>query len=113
MTTDPRRRGAEGEEEACRHLLELGWTIVKRNFKGRRGEIDVLALDGDDLVAVEVRLRKGDTPPEETVSPEKVSRILSAIEDYVQSAGQTGRAVRVDLIAIDKEALRHHRDILV
>lgn len=113
MTNDPRHRGAEGEDEACRHLLAMGWTIIKRNFKGKKGEIDVLALDGDDLVAVEVRLRMGDTPPEETVSPDKVVRILSAIEDYVQSTDQAGRPVRLDLVAIDKDELRHHRDILV
>lgn len=55
--------GARGEEIATRELLALGWSVLARNWRpapGRglpRGEIDIVARDGAELVIVEVKTR--------------------------------------------------------
>lgn len=55
--------GAHGEEIATRELLGLGWSVLARNWRpapGRglpRGEIDIVAQDGAELVIVEVKTR--------------------------------------------------------
>ena len=51
--------GRYGEKVAAAHLVEAGWTLLDRNWRGTRGELDVVALDGDVLVAVEVKTRRG------------------------------------------------------
>src|SRR5450759_2956292 len=48
--------GAHGEELAARELVSLGWALLGRNWRpgpgsgGLRGEIDIVAQDGDELV---------------------------------------------------------------
>ena len=49
--------GARAEAMAATFLAARGLTIVERNFRCRRGEIDLIARDGETLVFVEVRLR--------------------------------------------------------
>ena len=49
--------GARAEALAAAFLVARGLAIVERNFRCRRGEIDIIARDGETLVFVEVRLR--------------------------------------------------------
>ena len=51
------RRARRGARRAIPRAAR-GLTIVARNFRTRRGEIDLIARDGDTLVFVEVRLRR-------------------------------------------------------
>jgi putative endonuclease len=108
----PRHKGNEGEETAVRELLRLGWTIVKRNYRGRRGEIDILALDGDTLVAVEVKLRTSAYAPENAVHTEKQKRIREALAEYLVSVGNDSMKTRLDIIAIHGSELRHLKDAI-
>lgn len=103
-----RARGDQGEAQAADFLLALGYTLVTRNYKASHGEIDLIALDGDILVFVEVRVRSGDERrPEESMSPTKVARLHHAAQAYVAAMGDR-RDVRFDLVAIDDAGLRHH-----
>ncbi len=47
--------GKRAEEAACAGLLEYGWEIERRNFRGKRGEIDIVAVKGDILAFIEVK----------------------------------------------------------
>jgi putative endonuclease len=49
--------GAAAEALAAEFLREHGLSVVKRNYRCRGGEIDIIARDGATLVFVEVRLR--------------------------------------------------------
>ena len=51
--------GRRGEQWAAERLEELGWTVLDRNWRGHAGELDIVALDGDELVLVEVKTRTG------------------------------------------------------
>ena len=53
-----REIGSGYEEMAAAYLIEQGYKIVVRNFSGRRGEIDIIARDGEYLVFVEVKYRR-------------------------------------------------------
>jgi len=50
--------GVRAEALAAEFLGARGLTIVTRNFRPPRGEIDVIARGGATLVFVEVRLRR-------------------------------------------------------
>ncbi len=58
MTSSPRSFGHETEQEAARFLKGCGYRIIERNVRFRRGEIDLVAYDGDVLVFVEVKGRR-------------------------------------------------------
>src|SRR4051812_3764951 len=51
------RSGERAEAIAAQYLVAQGLVIVARNYRTRRGEIDLIARDGDTLVFVEVRMR--------------------------------------------------------
>ena len=50
--------GAWGEQKALSHLYSLGYTLVKKNFRSRFGEIDLIVKNKDFVVFVEVKVRK-------------------------------------------------------
>lgn len=103
-----RRPGTEAEDQAARYLTQHGYTLVTRRFKAQKGEIDLVALDGDTLVFVEVKERLTGFSPEEAVGSRKVSRLISASQEYINKMEEYSRAVRFDVIAIDRDGLRHH-----
>ena len=101
--------GGEGEDQAAEYLIGKGYTIVTRNFHSRRGEIDLVALDGDQLVVVEVKYRRTRGEPAEVAfDHRKTERLMNAAEDYLKVVEDPERSVRYDLIAIDLDGLRHH-----
>ena len=52
--------GEHGEKLAERHLVDQGMTVVQRRHRTRQGEIDLICRDGQTLVFVEVKTRRGD-----------------------------------------------------
>ena len=61
MSTAPHLAlGRAAEAVAARHLERLGYRLITTNFRARRGELDLVALDGDVLAIVEVRYRASD-----------------------------------------------------
>jgi putative endonuclease len=91
--------------------------IVERNWRTKAGEIDIVALDGEDLVFVEVKTRRSERAgtADEAVSPAKQRRVAKLAAAYLKEAGLGADvSVRFDAIAIrvlapDRALLRHHR----
>lgn len=106
-----RRLGSDFEDQAADFLLTQGFTIVTRRFRARRGELDLVALDGDLLVFVEVKQRKDGYVPEEAIGSQKIERLYSAAREYLQSTDQSDREFRFDVVAISGSEIRHHRDV--
>ena len=103
--------GREAEDVAAEYLLGIGYTIVTRRFKARHGELDLIALDGEVLVIVEVKNRRAPGYiPEESINPAKIASLSAALNEYLQKMEEPERLVRYDLIAIDRNGLRHHID---
>ena len=106
-----RRVGADAEDLAAEHLLRLGYTVVTRRFKSSRGEVDIVAYDGDTLVFVEVKSRRtAGAVPEEQMDEKKVVHFSGAVEEYLRKSGVQEAPCRFDLIAVTPDGLRHHID---
>jgi putative endonuclease len=95
-----RRLGAAAETMACRFLESQGFTVLQRNFRTRRGEIDIVAREGDTLVFVEVKYRQGAHCglPEEAVPPGKQRQILGVARAFLREADWP---CRFDVVAMD------------
>ena len=65
--------GHAGEGAAIRHLEQQGYRILAHDWRNRLGQIDIVAEDGDALVLVEVKARRGTTfgLPQEAVDVRK------------------------------------------
>ncbi len=59
MTRERLELGKRGEELALRTLKRLGYTCIARNYRCALGEVDLIAKDGDTLVFIETKTRKG------------------------------------------------------
>jgi putative endonuclease len=83
---DTRRRGREAEEHAWRLLEAQGMRLLERNFRSRRGEIDLVVQDRDSVVFVEVRYRGQDGfgSAAESVNRHKQQRLIACARHYLQ-----------------------------
>jgi putative endonuclease len=104
VTVTPRRQlGNFGEAHARRHLEAKGYRFVAAGWSCPRGELDLAMLDGDELVVVEVKTRRGEAMgrAEDAVGPAKAKRLLAAAEVFLQEHPELGEPIwRVDLVAI-------------
>ena len=84
-----RAYGSAGEDAACAYLTQHGWTILDRNVRRGRGEIDVIARRRGTVAFVEVKRRSGLNygRPAEAVNREKQMRIAHAAALYMQEKG--------------------------
>ncbi|MFQ5643450.1 MAG: YraN family protein [Thiogranum sp.] len=100
---DRKATGDHAETLACRHLVRHGLTLLTRNFRCRRGEIDLVMRDGDSLVFVEVRYRRqaGFGRAAETVSRTKQNRIIHCARCYMTAHQSWNMAARFDVVAIE------------
>lgn len=120
MSEARQRTGRLGERLAAQRLEAEGWRILDRNWRGKGGEIDLVAREGDSLVLVEVRARRSRRfgSAEESIGAAKQRRMAALAEQYVLDSGWPG-PWRVDVIALDLGAdgsvlrLDHYRDALV
>jgi putative endonuclease len=104
--------GNAGEDLACRYLSRKGYVLVQKNWRCQRGEIDLVMLDGDCLVFVEVKTRRGAAAgaAEEAISVAKARRLLASGDWYVMEHPEHGdRFWRIDLVAITLERHRVER----
>jgi len=105
--------GREAEDRAADYLVEHGYTIITRRYKSRRSELDLVAMDGDVLVFVEVKYRRAPGySPEASLGHDKLSALKRAMWNYVSDMEIKNVDTRLDLVAIDSDGLRHHKNIL-
>jgi len=109
--------GRSGEDIACRYLLGRGYEILARGFRMFRGEIDIVARDGETIVFVEVKARADESHgrPEESVTPGKQRQIRRIAQGYLVGHPSPGVDCRFDVIAIlfrgpDDDRLEHFVD---
>jgi putative endonuclease len=103
MKTNSRRgTGNRGEEMAVRYLEKLGYSILERNYIFQHGEIDIIAREGNELVFVEVKLRRSSTfgTPEESITERKQKLLRRTAEGYLAVNNIVDVPCRFDVVAI-------------
>jgi putative endonuclease len=112
------RVGQAGEAAALNHLKEQGFRILARDWRSRIGQIDIVAEDGDTLVLVEVKARRGTGfgLPQEAVDARKQRKLRMLLEVYRSQTHRQKQRCRIDVIGLlldDKLAVssvEHIRD---
>lgn len=108
MTKTARSRlGDAGEGHVARLLEARGWRVIARQWRCEAGELDLVALDGDELVFVEVKTRRGDRAgrAEEAITRAKGARLMASAEWFVaEHPDHQHRIWRIDLAALTLDA---------
>lgn len=96
--------GEIGEDLACDFLKRKDYTILKRNFKCRQGEIDIIGKDKkrNEIVFFEVKTRTNMQYGEasEAVNKMKRQHIYKAIEYYIYTHPFEKIPIRIDVIEV-------------
>lgn len=94
--------GRYGEDVAVAHLRDAGWTVLDRNWRCHDGELDVVALDGAELVAVEVKTRRSLRfgHPAQAVTPAKLARLRRLTALWLAAHDVHPASVRIDVVAV-------------
>ena len=104
MTFERQRLGHVGEELAAAALIARGYAILERRYTSERGEIDIIAEDGETLVFVEVRARATGEfgSAAESVTIAKQRQVTRVALDYLARRQITNRPCRFDVVAVDR-----------
>ena len=102
--TEARRTlGRDGEELVRAYLENRGYEVVDTNWRCREGEIDLVAIDGGELVVVEVKTRRSLRfgRAVEAVTEEKHRRLRRLAGLWAAEHEVRARGVRVDVIGVE------------
>jgi putative endonuclease len=102
MSDVRQKLGRLGERLASDALEGRGYRIVEHNFRCRAGEIDLVAREGEDLVFVEVKTRRGSAYglPEEAVNARKARKIQEIACYYLDLHNLPECSWRIDVVAV-------------
>ncbi len=96
------RVGEAGEVAALGYLRGQGFRILATDWRNRLGQIDIIAEDGDTLVVVEVKTRRGTGfgLPQEAVDSRKQRKLRALAETYRAGSGRMEQPCRIDVIGL-------------
>lgn len=94
--------GKFGEDEAVKYLQQRGYKILDRNFNCKRGEIDIIALDKNEIVFIEIKARASLKYglPSEAVTKYKLKHIYKTAEYYLYTRNLQKENTRIDVIEV-------------
>lgn len=94
--------GKSGEDEAVKLLKRNGYKILKRNYKNKSGEVDIIAQDKDSICFVEVKTRTSDRfgLPAESVRLSKQRQISKIALNFLKQGNLLDRKARFDVVSV-------------
>lgn len=94
--------GQLGEKLAGEFLKKSGYKIRESNYRGRLGEIDLVAEDGGCLVFVEVKTRGSLAcgHPFESIDSRKQRQLIRVAREYLAVHGEEERLCRFDAVSV-------------
>ncbi len=101
---DAKKRGVDGEQKAVDYLISKNYKILHRNWRTKRGEIDIIAQINETIVFVEVKtLPSGNIETlEHILGKIKQKRIAETAKCFLNLYRQYNDSyIRFDVIVID------------
>lgn len=98
-----RERGAKGEAIAAAYMCRQGYTVLQRNYRAGRCEIDLILKQGETIVFAEVKARTTGAYGlgREAVTPAKQHNIIKAAQAYLAANGLYEAPIRFDVLEVE------------
>jgi len=102
LTRERLELGVFGEDLAFKKIKRLGYKKILRNYRCPLGEVDLIAKDGDTLVFIEIKTRKGRPIgyAKEAVNARKKRQLSKVALAYMKSNNCCDIKARFDVVAI-------------
>lgn len=108
--------GLGGENLTAEFLKSSGMRVVDRRAHTPYGEIDLVCLNGDEVVFVEVKTRTSGEYgfPEESVTETKQRHLRNSASWYLSKKRWGDRDWRIDVVSVDREgSVVHFEDAVI
>lgn len=92
--------GRAAENRAALWLEGQGWQIIDRRRKTKRGEIDLVARDGNAVVFVEVKWRRNADQLDLAIDEYRLRRVAAAAEAVAHEYARPGEDLRIDVLLL-------------
>ncbi len=94
--------GLAAEEQVARDYGRRGHALCARRWRGRGGEIDLIARDGAGYIFIEVKKARSLARAAERVSRRQLRRVHAAAGEYLgQAPGGLDTPARIDVALVD------------
>lgn len=114
MTRDRLSLGEMGERLALKNIKRLGYKFIAKNYRCPLGEIDLIARDGDCLVFIEIKTRRGRSIgyAKEAINKRKMRQISKVALAYMKANNCCDVKARFDVIAINIKGGREEIEVI-
>lgn len=114
MSTRNLELGKSGEEEAVKFLRQKGYKILKRNYKSKLGEVDIIAKEKGFICFVEVKTRTALDmgSPTEAITKNKQHRISKAALGYLKENKLFDCPSRFDVVSVLKNDFQNQIELI-
>lgn len=94
--------GDRGERAAARFLKSAGYRIIARSYRNQFGEIDLIVMDGRQIVFVEVKTRATTQrgQPHEAVDQGKQAKLSKLALVWLKKHKRLDQSARFDVVSI-------------
>lgn len=94
--------GLAAEDQVARHYSGGGMPVCARRWRGRAGEIDIIARDGERVVFIEVKQSRTHDEAAAHLTPWQMQRIWNTAEEFLAGEPQGALTdVRIDVALVD------------
>jgi putative endonuclease len=100
--------GRRGEARAAQWLEEQGWQVLDRRRKTARGEVDLIARDGETIVFIEVKWRRSADQLDLAIDEYRLRRVAAAAEAVAHEYALAGQDLRIDVLLLAPGAEPRH-----
>jgi len=106
--------GKLGEQLALKKVKSLGYKCIARNYRCTLGEIDLIAKDGDTLVFIETKTRRGKSLSyaKEAVDRKKRRKLSKVALAYMKANNCCDVKSRFDVVAINLNENRREIEVI-
>ncbi len=110
--------GKIGEDLAVKYLEQKGYKILERNFECKQGEIDIIAIQEQEIVFIEVKTRTNPKygAPADAVNKIKQKHLIKSVQYYIYNRHLEEEYIRIDIIEIyiqkNKYKVNHIKQII-
>ena len=114
MTRERLELGRLGEDLALKKIKKMGYRCLVRNYRCTLGEVDLVAKDGDTLVFIEIKTRRGKSLEyaKEAVSMKKRRQLSKVALSYMRDHDCADVKSRFDVVAISLEGNRREIEVV-
>lgn len=94
--------GLSAEEQVARRYQSRGFPVIAHRWRGKGGEIDLIARDGDTFVFIEVKKSRSHARAAERLSARQIRRLYDAAGEYLaRCPSGLNTPARFDVALID------------